>query len=179
MMITIVIMMYLENQIQYSYRLEIIEEEERKVEIEARHNLLYNPFYLVINLFKEVRSLSQKSLDGGAGILEQPMGLQIPAPNLLIQKQIAGGSDFNFRSGMDIDMEQMMERDLTQTQSTTNDGPIVSTAPPQLGTASLLAGGDTANIFAAQCANIQHLYDGNEMNIPQQGHIAAQGAEGL
>ncbi|KAA6332247.1 MAG: hypothetical protein EZS28_053299, partial [Streblomastix strix] len=48
-------------------------------------------------------------------------------------KQIAGWSDFNLGSSMDIDMEQMMERDLTQTQPTTNDGPIISTAPPQLG----------------------------------------------
>ncbi|KAA6403183.1 MAG: hypothetical protein EZS28_001309 [Streblomastix strix] len=48
-------------------------------------------------------------------------------------KQIAGGSDFNLGSCMDIDMEQMMERDLTQTQPTTNDGPIVSTAHLNLG----------------------------------------------
>ncbi|KAA6363272.1 MAG: hypothetical protein EZS28_041203 [Streblomastix strix] len=80
---------------------------------------------------------------------------------------------------MDIDMEQMMERDLTQTQPTTNDGPIVSSAPPQLGTASWHAGGETANVFAAQCPNIQHLNDGNEMNIPQQGHLAVQGADRL
>ncbi|KAA6363663.1 MAG: hypothetical protein EZS28_040810, partial [Streblomastix strix] len=36
-------------------------------------------------------------------------------------KQIAGGSDNNFGSSMDIDMEQMMEKDLTQIQPTTND----------------------------------------------------------
>ncbi|KAA6377801.1 MAG: hypothetical protein EZS28_026672 [Streblomastix strix] len=35
----------------------------------------------------KVRSLSQKSLDRGAGRLEQPMGLQIPAPNLLVQNR--------------------------------------------------------------------------------------------
>ncbi|KAA6369106.1 MAG: hypothetical protein EZS28_035367 [Streblomastix strix] len=80
---------------------------------------------------------------------------------------------------MDIDMEQVMERDLTQTQPTTNDGPIVSTAPPQLGTASWHAGGETANVFTAQRANIQHLYDGNEMSIPQQAHLAVQSADGL
>ncbi|KAA6371542.1 MAG: hypothetical protein EZS28_032932 [Streblomastix strix] len=38
-------------------------------------------------------------------------------------KQIADGSDFNFGSSMDIDMKQMMEWDLTQTQRTTNDCP--------------------------------------------------------
>ncbi|KAA6373291.1 MAG: hypothetical protein EZS28_031183, partial [Streblomastix strix] len=94
-------------------------------------------------------------------------------------KQITGGSDFNFGSSMDIDMEQMMERDLTKIQSTTNDSPIVSIAPPQFGTASWHAGGDTADVFAAQLANIQHLYNGNEINIPQQGHLAAQGADGF
>ncbi|KAA6399997.1 MAG: hypothetical protein EZS28_004473 [Streblomastix strix] len=71
-------------------------------------------------------------------------------------KQIAGGSDFNFGSSMDIDMEQMMQRDLTQTLHSSNDGPIVSTALPQLGT-----------------------NDENEMNILQQGHLAAQRADGL
>ncbi|KAA6384846.1 MAG: hypothetical protein EZS28_019627 [Streblomastix strix] len=35
--------------------------------------LKHNPFFLVINTFKEVRSLSQKSLDRDAGRLEQPM----------------------------------------------------------------------------------------------------------
>ncbi|KAA6378668.1 MAG: hypothetical protein EZS28_025803, partial [Streblomastix strix] len=67
---------------------------------------------------------------------------------ILSYKQVAGGSDYNFGSNMDIDIEQSMERDLTQTQPTTNDGPIVSTAPPQLGTASLHAEGETAT----QCA---------------------------
>ncbi|KAA6388483.1 MAG: hypothetical protein EZS28_015990 [Streblomastix strix] len=66
---------------------------------------------------------------------------------------------------MDIDMEQIMERDLTQKQPTTIDGLIVTTALPQLGD--------------AQRANIQHQNDGNEMNIPQHGHLAAQGADGL
>ncbi|KAA6381067.1 MAG: hypothetical protein EZS28_023409, partial [Streblomastix strix] len=66
-----------------------------------------------------------------------------------------------------------------QTQPTTNDGPIISTAPPQLGTASWHAGGENVNIFAAQRANIQHQDDGNEMNIPQQAHLAAQRADGL
>ncbi|KAA6384845.1 MAG: hypothetical protein EZS28_019626 [Streblomastix strix] len=80
---------------------------------------------------------------------------------------------------MDIDMEQMMERDLTQTQPTTNDGPIVSTAPYQLRTASCHAGGENANFFAALHANIQHQNDGNEINIPQQGHLAAQISDGL
>ncbi|KAA6386411.1 MAG: hypothetical protein EZS28_018058, partial [Streblomastix strix] len=94
-------------------------------------------------------------------------------------KQIAGGSNYNFGSSMEIDIEKMMERDLTLTQRTTNDGPIVSTAPPQLVTESWNAGGDTANVFAAQHANIQHLNDGNEMNIPQQAHLAAQGVDGL
>ncbi|KAA6358431.1 MAG: hypothetical protein EZS28_046043 [Streblomastix strix] len=73
----------------------------------------------------------------------------------------------------------MMERDLTQTQPTTNDGPIISTAPPQLGTASWHAGGENVNIFAAQRANIQHQDDGGEMSIPQQAHLAAQRADGL
>ncbi|KAA6367765.1 MAG: hypothetical protein EZS28_036710 [Streblomastix strix] len=49
--------------------------------------------------------------------------------------QITGGSDFNFGSSTDIDMEQMMEMDPSQTQSTTDDVPIVSTAPLQLETA--------------------------------------------
>ncbi|KAA6359158.1 MAG: hypothetical protein EZS28_045315 [Streblomastix strix] len=93
-------------------------------------------------------------------------------------KQIAGESDFNLGSSMDIDMEQMMERDLTQTQLTTNDGPIISTATAQLGTASWHAGGENVNIFAAQRANIEHQNNGNEMNIPQQGHLAAYGADG-
>ncbi|KAA6396922.1 MAG: hypothetical protein EZS28_007550 [Streblomastix strix] len=91
--------------------------------------------------------------------------------------QITGGSDFNFGSGMDIDMEQMMERDLTQTKPTTNDGLIVSTAPLQLGTASLHAGGDSANFIAVQRANIEHQNNGNEMNIPQHDHLVAQRAE--
>ncbi|KAA6352978.1 MAG: hypothetical protein EZS28_051495, partial [Streblomastix strix] len=94
-------------------------------------------------------------------------------------KQITGGSDFNFGSSMDIDMEQMMERDLTQTQSTTNDCSIVSTAPTQLGTASQHAGGETTDVFAAQRANIQHQNDENEINIPHQGHLAAQSVNGF
>ncbi|KAA6384575.1 MAG: hypothetical protein EZS28_019897 [Streblomastix strix] len=94
-------------------------------------------------------------------------------------KQIIGGSDFNFGSGMDIDMEQMIEKDLTETQPTTDDGSIVSAKPPQLGTVSRYAGGDNVNIFSAQCANIQYQNDGNEMNIPQQAHLAAQRADGL
>ncbi|KAA6392031.1 MAG: hypothetical protein EZS28_012440 [Streblomastix strix] len=94
-------------------------------------------------------------------------------------KQIAGGSDFNFGSSMDIDMEQMMERDLTETKPTTNDGHIIQTAPPQLGTASWHAGGENVNIFSAQRVNIQHLNDGNAICIPQQAHLAAQGADGL
>ncbi|KAA6404238.1 MAG: hypothetical protein EZS28_000225 [Streblomastix strix] len=65
-------------------------------------------------------------------------------------KQITGGSDFNFGSSMDIDMEQMMERELTQTKLTINDGPIVSTAPRQLRIAQCHAGGETASVFAAQ-----------------------------
>ncbi|KAA6371061.1 MAG: hypothetical protein EZS28_033413, partial [Streblomastix strix] len=64
-------------------------------------------------------------------------------------KQIAGWSDFNFGS-----------------------------APPQLGTASWHAGGENANVFAALRANIEHQNNGNEMNIPQQAHLAAQGAGG-
>ncbi|KAA6384267.1 MAG: hypothetical protein EZS28_020203, partial [Streblomastix strix] len=75
-------------------------------------------------------------------------------------KEIAGECDFNFESSMDIDMEQMMERDLTQTQPKPNDGPIVSIAPPQLETASWHN-------------------EGNEMNIPHQAHFASQGADGL
>ncbi|KAA6388261.1 MAG: hypothetical protein EZS28_016213 [Streblomastix strix] len=94
-------------------------------------------------------------------------------------KQITGGSNFNFGSSMDIDMEQMMERDLTQTQSTTNDGPIVSIVPQQLAAASWHVGGETIDVFASQRSNIQHLNDRNEMNIPQQCHLAAQSAYGL
>ncbi|KAA6386938.1 MAG: hypothetical protein EZS28_017538 [Streblomastix strix] len=94
-------------------------------------------------------------------------------------KQIAGGSDFNFGSNMDIDTEQMMEMDLTQTQSTTNDGPIISTTPPQFGTPSWHIGGKNVNIFAAQRAIIQYLNYGNGINIPQQAYLAAQGADGL
>ncbi|KAA6401978.1 MAG: hypothetical protein EZS28_002492 [Streblomastix strix] len=74
-------------------------------------------------------------------------------------KQIAGRSDINFGSNMDIDMEQMMERDLIHKQRITNDGPIVSKAQTY--------------------ANIQHLNDVNETNIPQRGHLAAQSAHGL
>ncbi|KAA6396716.1 MAG: hypothetical protein EZS28_007753 [Streblomastix strix] len=133
----------------------------------------------VINLFREVRSVSQKSLDRGAGRLELPMGLQIPAPNLLVQNRSLVGVTFFLGSNMDKDMEQMMERDLTQTQPTTNDGSIISTAPSKLGTASWHAGGENVNIFAAQRANIEHQNNGNEMNIPQQGHFAAQRADGL
>ncbi|KAA6383003.1 MAG: hypothetical protein EZS28_021466 [Streblomastix strix] len=65
-------------------------------------------------------------------------------------KQIASESDFNFGS-----------------------------ASPQLGTASWHVEGDTANGFAAQRENIQHLNDGNEICIPQQGHLADQGADGF
>ncbi|KAA6365690.1 MAG: hypothetical protein EZS28_038784 [Streblomastix strix] len=43
MMITIAMMMYLEMQIQLSYRLEVVEKEERRIEVEARHNLKHNP----------------------------------------------------------------------------------------------------------------------------------------
>ncbi|KAA6401268.1 MAG: hypothetical protein EZS28_003206 [Streblomastix strix] len=107
---------------------------------------------------REVRSLNQKSLDRGAGRLEQPMGLQS-------QRLI-----FSYKTD---------RWHLIQTEHTSNDGPIVSKAPPQLATASWHAEGETANVFAAQRANIQHLYDGNEMNIPQQGHLAAQGADCL
>ncbi|KAA6366953.1 MAG: hypothetical protein EZS28_037520, partial [Streblomastix strix] len=89
-------------------------------------------------------------------------------------KQIACGSDFNLGSSMDIDMEQMMEGDLTQTQPTTNDGPFVSAAPPQLRMASWHAGGENVNVFAAQRANIEHQNNGNEMNIPRQAEVAAQ-----
>ncbi|KAA6353037.1 MAG: hypothetical protein EZS28_051435, partial [Streblomastix strix] len=53
MMIIIVTMMYLKKLIQYSYEKEINEEEERRIEVEARHNLKHNPFYLVINLFRQ------------------------------------------------------------------------------------------------------------------------------
>ncbi|KAA6364088.1 MAG: hypothetical protein EZS28_040385 [Streblomastix strix] len=102
-----------------------------------------------------------------------------PSAQSFRTKQIAGGSDFNFGSGMDIDMEQMMEKDLTQTQPTTNDGPIVSTAPLQLGSASWHSGRENVNGFAAQRVNIQHVNNGNEMYIPQQGHLAAYGAGGL
>ncbi|KAA6376696.1 MAG: hypothetical protein EZS28_027777 [Streblomastix strix] len=94
-------------------------------------------------------------------------------------KQITGWSDFNFGSSMDIDMEQMIERDLIQTLPTTNDGPIVSTVSPQLGTASWRAGGKIVSAFAAQHANTDNMNYGNEMNIPQQGHLAAQGADFL
>ncbi|KAA6361281.1 MAG: hypothetical protein EZS28_043193 [Streblomastix strix] len=69
-------------------------------------------------------------------------------------KQNAGGSDFNLGSSMDIDMDQMMERDLTQTQPTTNDGPYYINCPTLTG-------------------------DGIMMNIPQQGHRAAQRPDGL
>ncbi|KAA6381659.1 MAG: hypothetical protein EZS28_022812, partial [Streblomastix strix] len=88
-------------------------------------------------------------------------------------------SDFNFGSSMDIDMEQMMERDLTQTQPTTNDDPIISTAPPKFETASWHAGEENASAFVVQRANIQHLNDRNEMSQLQQGHLAAQSAYGL
>ncbi|KAA6354801.1 MAG: hypothetical protein EZS28_049672, partial [Streblomastix strix] len=77
-------------------------------------------------------------------------------------KQIAGGSDYNFGSCVDIDMEQMMERDLTQTQPTTNDGPVVSTAPTQLGMAQCLAERETASVFAAQRTKTEILNFGNE-----------------
>ncbi|KAA6369617.1 MAG: hypothetical protein EZS28_034856 [Streblomastix strix] len=59
-------------------------------------------------------------------------------------KQITGGSDFNFGSSIDIDMEQMIERDLTQTQPTTNDGHIVQTAQSQFGDNIMACCGRTA-----------------------------------
>ncbi|KAA6363396.1 MAG: hypothetical protein EZS28_041077, partial [Streblomastix strix] len=62
---------------------------------------------------------------------------------------------------------------------TTDDGPIVSTPPPQLRTVSWHAGRETASVFAVQRANIQHAIDQNEMNIPQQGHLAAQSIDFL
>ncbi|KAA6376486.1 MAG: hypothetical protein EZS28_027985 [Streblomastix strix] len=58
-------------------------------------------------------------------------------------------------------------------------GPIVSTASTQLRTAPQHAGRETASVFAAQRENIYLLKDNNEMNIPQQGRLAAQGAEGI
>ncbi|KAA6401068.1 MAG: hypothetical protein EZS28_003407 [Streblomastix strix] len=42
------------------------------------------------------------------------------------------------------------------------------------GTASQHLGVEIVDVFAAQRANIQQLNDGNKMNIPQQGHHAAQ-----
>ncbi|KAA6379587.1 MAG: hypothetical protein EZS28_024885 [Streblomastix strix] len=94
-------------------------------------------------------------------------------------KQIAGGNDFNFGSSMDIDMEQMMEMDLTQTYPTTNESPIVQTTSSQLGAASWHAGEENANVSAAQRTKTQHVNDKNEMNILQPGHFAAQGADDL
>ncbi|KAA6403438.1 MAG: hypothetical protein EZS28_001030 [Streblomastix strix] len=72
-----------------------------------------------------------------------------------------------------------MERDHTQTQPSTNYGPIVQTAPRQLGMAQWHAERETASVFAAQCANTESMNFGNEMNLLQQGHLAAQGADGL
>ncbi|KAA6375536.1 MAG: hypothetical protein EZS28_028936 [Streblomastix strix] len=161
-MFTIAMMMCLEKLIQYSYKLEVIDEEERKVEPiqESTQSKLKVPG-------------QRRGKTGAAN------GTINPSAQSSRIKQIAGGSDFNFGSSMDIDMEHMMERDLIQTQPTTNDGPIVSTAPYQLRTASQHAGGDTANVFEAQYANIQHVNDGNDMYVPQQGHLVAQGAGGL
>ncbi|KAA6393088.1 MAG: hypothetical protein EZS28_011384 [Streblomastix strix] len=92
-------------------------------------------------------------------------------------KQITSGSDYNFRSSTDIDMEYMMERDLAQTQPTTNDGTIVSTASRQLGTALWHARGETASIFAAQRVITESMNFENEMNIPHHGHLEAQSTD--
>ncbi|KAA6402474.1 MAG: hypothetical protein EZS28_002008 [Streblomastix strix] len=86
-------------------------------------------------------------------------------------KQIAGGSDFNLGSSMDIDMEQMKERDLTQTQSITNEGSVISIAISQLGKVSLYGRGETASVFAIYRVNIGGINLASEIIIPQHGRL--------
>ncbi|KAA6404124.1 MAG: hypothetical protein EZS28_000352 [Streblomastix strix] len=88
---------------------------------------------------REVRKLSQESLDRGAGKLEQPMGLQISAPNILVQSRSLAAVTIIF--------DQHAKE-------------------------------ETKSVFTAQRANIKHQNNGNEMNIPQQAHLAAQRADG-
>ncbi|KAA6349734.1 MAG: hypothetical protein EZS28_051921, partial [Streblomastix strix] len=86
---------------------------------------------------KKFRGRVHGQMRGKTGVVNGTINLSAQSSHI---KQITSGSNFNFGSCLDIDMEQMMERDLTQTQPTTNEGPIVSTTPPQLGTASWHAG---------------------------------------
>ncbi|KAA6374846.1 MAG: hypothetical protein EZS28_029630 [Streblomastix strix] len=108
--------------------------------------------------------LIQESMQSKLQVLGQMLGktgaaneTKNPSAQSSRINQIAGWSDYNFGSSMDMDMEQMMERDLTQTQSTTNDGLVIPTASSQLGTASWHAGGETTGVIAAQRANIESM----------------------
>ncbi|KAA6385852.1 MAG: hypothetical protein EZS28_018621, partial [Streblomastix strix] len=177
--ITRAMMMYLEKLIQYSYK-----QESKKVKNE-RQKQTQSTISSITHFFQSSTyqgkyAIQVKSLSGQRrGKTGAANGTINPSAQSSDIKQITSGRDLNLGLRIDIEMEQMMERDLTQTQPTTNDGSIISTVPPQLWTAPWHAGRETASVFAAQHENIQLLKDGNEMNIPQQGHLEAQGAYGL
>ncbi|KAA6368203.1 MAG: hypothetical protein EZS28_036270, partial [Streblomastix strix] len=71
-------------------------------------------------------------------------------------KQITGWSDFNFGSTLLLQQPHLNWRQHRDMQ-----------------------GEKLQVFFAAQCANVQHLNDGNEINIPQHSRLAAQRADGL